>query len=110
MSSAADALYRLCLRALPADVRRDFGEDMVQMFRDYRRDERGRPARLLVLWMSAILIRLRAVRAPAPATTCFPKVLYAFKALSALVANRPDPQFCPGIRMILPVSINAIEA
>jgi putative ABC transport system permease protein len=54
MSSAADALYRLCLRTLPADVRRDFGDDMVQMFRDCRDSERGRPLRLVSLWAAAM--------------------------------------------------------
>src|SRR6185295_10414366 len=54
MTSPADTLYRLLLRALPREVRHDFGEDMVQMFRDYRRDQRGRPIGLIALWAAAI--------------------------------------------------------
>ena len=33
--------YRLLLFALPADLRRDFGDDMAQLFADHRREARG---------------------------------------------------------------------
>ena len=38
-----DALYRLLLLALPAPLRREFGADMVQLFRDQRDELAGRP-------------------------------------------------------------------
>ena len=50
-----DACYRQLLRALPADVRRDVGEDMVQLFRDERRELSGRPLRLAFLWCVAVI-------------------------------------------------------
>src|SRR6185295_3776639 len=69
MASPADTLYRLLLRALPREVRHDFGEDMVQMFRDYRRDERGRPVRMLTLWAAAIGdVAVQATRARSAAS------------------------------------------
>ncbi|MGE5834289.1 MAG: ABC transporter permease [Acidobacteriota bacterium] len=49
----ADRLYRLLLRTLPKDLRRDFGDDMVQLFRDQRQALTGQPVRLLSFWMSA---------------------------------------------------------
>jgi putative ABC transport system permease protein len=48
-----ERLYRLLLLTLPADLRRDFGDDMAQLFRDYRRELAGRPVRLMSLWLSA---------------------------------------------------------
>ena len=54
MTNLGDAAYRALLLALPADVRRDCGDDMTQMFRDYRREARGRPLRLIALWCAAI--------------------------------------------------------
>jgi len=53
-SRAGSAAYRLLLRLLPADVRRDFGDDMAQMFRDRRREAGRRPVRLLSVWLTAI--------------------------------------------------------
>ena len=50
----ADRVYRLLLLALPASLRREFGEDMVQMFRDHRRDRAGNSLRLLTLWFAAV--------------------------------------------------------
>jgi putative ABC transport system permease protein len=38
-----DALYRLLLRVLPADLRREFGADMAQLFRDQCDALAGRP-------------------------------------------------------------------
>ena len=54
MTDLADRAFRLMLTALPGDVRRDFGDDMVQMFRDHRRLAAGRPWALVVLWIAAI--------------------------------------------------------
>jgi putative ABC transport system permease protein len=53
MASLADRLYRLLLRCLPRAERRDFGEDMVQLFRDQRRAAGLNPLRLLSLWVAA---------------------------------------------------------
>jgi predicted permease len=49
-----DLCYRALLIALPSDLLRDFGEDMVQMFRDQRRLLAGRPLGALALWALAI--------------------------------------------------------
>jgi len=51
LSSAA---YRLLLLAFPADVRRDFGDDMAQMFAMQMRDARSRRRGIVKLWMLAI--------------------------------------------------------
>jgi putative ABC transport system permease protein len=48
-----DRLYRLLLLTLPADLRRDFGDDMAKLFQDYRRELAGRPVHLLSLWFGA---------------------------------------------------------
>ena len=53
LTHLADHTYRLLLGALPSDVRRDFGDDMVQMFRDHRRHAVGRPWALVALWIAA---------------------------------------------------------
>ena len=50
----SDALYRLLLHVLPRDVRRAEGDDMVQLFRDYRREAAGHPMRLVTLWGAAV--------------------------------------------------------
>ena len=54
MPSLADSTYRLLLRALPADLRQEFGTEMEQLFRDHRRAERGRPVRMASLWCAAL--------------------------------------------------------
>ena len=41
MTHLADRAHRLMLAALPGDIRRGFGDDMVQMFRDHRRHAAG---------------------------------------------------------------------
>jgi putative ABC transport system permease protein len=48
-----DRLYRLLLCTLPKDLRRDFGDEMVQLFRDQRQALSGQPVRLLSFWASA---------------------------------------------------------
>ncbi|HKV98733.1 MAG TPA: ABC transporter permease [Vicinamibacterales bacterium] len=53
LTHLADRTYRLLLAALPGDVRRDFGDDMVQLFRDHRRETVGRPWALAALWIAA---------------------------------------------------------
>jgi putative ABC transport system permease protein len=53
LTHLADRTYRLLLVALPGDVRRDFGDDMVQLFRDHRRQTAGRPWALAALWIAA---------------------------------------------------------
>jgi putative ABC transport system permease protein len=52
---SADAAYRLLLRALPADLRREFGDDMVQLFRDQRHAVRGRLVAVPRLWLAAVV-------------------------------------------------------
>jgi predicted permease len=52
--SAADRAYRWLLTALPRDIRREFGDDMVQLFRDHRRERAGRPLLLFALWLGAV--------------------------------------------------------
>jgi predicted permease len=54
LSSLADAIYRAALRALPEPLRRPFGPDMEQMFRDRRRQASRRPLAYLRLWSSAL--------------------------------------------------------
>lgn len=54
LSSLADAVYRGALRTLPEPIRGPFGQDMAQMFRDRRREARGRPWVLTWLWVTAI--------------------------------------------------------
>src|SRR5262249_32662049 len=53
LTHLADRTYRALLVALPGDVRREFGDDMVQLFRDHRRDAVGRPWSLATLWIAA---------------------------------------------------------
>jgi predicted permease len=53
--AVGDVVYRTLLVAMPPDVRREVGEDMVQMFRDHRRGLAGHPLRLLSLWVEAIV-------------------------------------------------------
>jgi predicted permease len=48
------ALYRVLLLALPADMRREFGRDMAQLFRDQQRALAGQPLRLLSFWCAAL--------------------------------------------------------
>jgi predicted permease len=63
----ADQLYRLLLWTLPPDLRRDFGDDMAQLFRDHRRELSGRPMRLLTLWFGAACdVVLEAIAARRP--------------------------------------------
>jgi putative ABC transport system permease protein len=63
----SERLFRLLLLALPADLRRDFGDDMVQLFHDYRRELSGRPGHLLSLWVGAAAdVAAQAVTARAP--------------------------------------------
>jgi putative ABC transport system permease protein len=62
-----ERLYRLLLLTLPADLRRDFGDDMTQLFHDYRRELAGRPVHLLALWFGAaydVVAQAVAARAP----------------------------------------------
>src|SRR5262245_27007014 len=49
----ADRVYRGLLLALPSDLRREFGDDMVQLFRDHRRAIGARPVRQAGLWFAA---------------------------------------------------------
>jgi len=73
--TTGDTAYRLLLRALPADLRRDFGDDMVQLFRDQREAIRGRALSIIRLWLAAIVDVLReamASRAPAPRADALP--------------------------------------
>jgi putative ABC transport system permease protein len=53
MSTLADRVYRGLLLVLPSDVRREFGDDMVQLFRDHRRAIGARPMRQAGLWFDA---------------------------------------------------------
>jgi putative ABC transport system permease protein len=53
MPTLADRLYRGLLLALPSDLRREFGDDMVQLFRDHRRAVGARPMRQAGLWFEA---------------------------------------------------------
>ena len=50
----SNALYRLLLRALPGDLRRDCGEDMEELFGQYRRELAGHPLQISRLWISAV--------------------------------------------------------
>ena len=50
----SNALYRLLLRALPGDLRRDCGEDMEELFDHYRRQVAGHPLQISRLWISAV--------------------------------------------------------
>ena len=52
--STGDRLYRLLLRLLPAGIRGDFGEDMVQLFAEHRRERSGQPLKLAWLWVTAV--------------------------------------------------------
>jgi putative ABC transport system permease protein len=54
LSALADTVYLAVLRALPEPIRGPFGQDMAQMFRDRRREARGRPLILTWLWVTAI--------------------------------------------------------
>jgi hypothetical protein len=47
--------YRLLLFAFPADVRREFGDDMAAMFAKQVRDARRRRGGIVNLWVLAIL-------------------------------------------------------
>jgi putative ABC transport system permease protein len=49
----SDRLYRLLSFVLPAAARREFGEDVVQLFRDQRKAVSGHPLRLAGLWIAA---------------------------------------------------------
>jgi putative ABC transport system permease protein len=48
------ALYRLLLRALPVDLRRDCGDEMAELFGQYRREVAGHPLQISRLWISAV--------------------------------------------------------
>jgi putative ABC transport system permease protein len=70
----AERLYRLLLLTLPGDLRRDFGNDMAQLFRDYRRDVAGRPIRLMSLFLGAACdVAVTAVAARAPRRVTNPR-------------------------------------
>ena len=56
--TSPDAAYRLLLHALPADLRREFGDDMAQLFRDHYGATAGRLQRAR-LWMAAAVDVLR---------------------------------------------------
>jgi putative ABC transport system permease protein len=63
----SERLYRLLLLTLPADLRRDFADDMAQLFHDYRRELSGRPMHLLSLWFDAAVdVASQAIAARAP--------------------------------------------
>jgi hypothetical protein len=67
VTSPADAAYRLLLHALPADLRREFGDDMVQLLRDHLAATPGRLA-CAALWLAAagdVLREAIAIRAAA---------------------------------------------
>src|SRR5579871_1312985 len=62
-------LYRALLRTLPADLRREFGDEMARLFDDERRALGRRPWRVLVLWISAMSdVLLQAIDARRPQT------------------------------------------
>jgi predicted permease len=63
VTQTEEAIYRFALKVLPAAVEREFGADMAQMFRDRRRQVRGRPVAILRLWTASLWdIALQAVR------------------------------------------------
>ena len=65
--TAPDSLYRLLLRALPADLRAEFGDDMAQLFRDQRAAAAGHPFAVMALWIASAGDVLReAISARAP--------------------------------------------
>ena len=67
--SAADKAYQLLLRVLPSELRRDFGDDMAQLFRDQRRSFAGDPVGMMSLWVAAtgdVLREAVSARAPRP--------------------------------------------
>jgi predicted permease len=47
------SFYRVLLFAMPADLRREFGDDMLQLFRDQERRVARRPGRLLAFWIAS---------------------------------------------------------
>ncbi|HYN10238.1 MAG TPA: ABC transporter permease [Vicinamibacterales bacterium] len=70
----SEQLFRLLLLTLPADLRRDFGDDMAQLFHDYRRELTGRPVHLLSLWFGAAYdVAAQAVAARAPRRAARPR-------------------------------------
>ncbi len=67
----SDRLYRLLLLTLPPDLRRDFGDEMAQLFHDYRQELAGRPVHLLSLFFASawdVVAQAVAARAPRPAS------------------------------------------
>lgn len=57
MLTTSERVYQLLLWLYPSDYRREYGADMMQLFRDLRRDalrERG-AAGLIDLWMHVII-------------------------------------------------------
>src|SRR5688572_14730092 len=69
---AQDRLYRFFLFLLPADFRKEAGDDLVQLFSDQRRDASRRPLRLPGLWLAAFWdlsvhgLAMRWARRPRP--------------------------------------------
>ncbi len=53
-SRAGSAIYRVLLRAFPADVRAERGDEMARQFEDERRARAGRPIAVARLWLQAI--------------------------------------------------------
>ncbi|UCG87683.1 MAG: ABC transporter permease [Gemmatimonadota bacterium] len=53
-STMSDWVYRLLLFAFPASMRRQFGADMAQQFRDLRREARDEGASVTQIWMLAV--------------------------------------------------------
>ena len=49
-----DAIYRLLLRALPEGLRHECGDDMEELFGQYRREVAGHPLLLSRLWFDAV--------------------------------------------------------
>jgi putative ABC transport system permease protein len=54
LARLGDAAYGALLHLLPGDVRREFGEDMAQLFRDTRRADAGRPWQRFTTWIAAL--------------------------------------------------------
>src|SRR5262245_44577063 len=52
--SVGDRVYGWLLRAFPAGVRKECGDEMVRAFRDARRERAGRPLALVQLWGRAV--------------------------------------------------------
>src|SRR5689334_4019653 len=58
--TAADLVYRVLLRAYPREFRRQYGDDMIEMFRDQHRAEAERGAgSVIALWAHVVVDALR---------------------------------------------------